>query len=235
MITKPLASHSERCACHNIVCVAALLLIVHTLRLPPVAAQTFDFDGTFEGWQQQWHKESETGTDGVVTLDPARGFDDSSSLKFDMGDGFGDDGTLWIEREFPAEAGVPLPLLVRFQLFSVDQSDFNNFEVKAFLGADDPTVQTDFTTIGSTDAVAGWAEYSYQATIEPTSDAAWVAVGVRVAWEGHRDYWIDHVSVNVVPEPTSALLLALCGFGLAMVRRTQFRASSTGSVTTGKK
>jgi hypothetical protein len=114
---------------------------------------TFNFAGSLDGWQPHWHKESQTGTDGTLSLDSTRGFDDAWSLRFDMGDGAGDDGTLWIEWAFPAVGVSPVPVQVEFQLFSVDQSDFNQFEVKAFVGGDDPEGQTDFTTIGQTNRV----------------------------------------------------------------------------------
>jgi len=39
----------------------------------------------------------------------------------------------------------------------------------------------------------------------------WVALGIHVAWETHRDYWMDHVvvSTTVIPEPTTWLLLSI--------------------------
>ena len=174
-------------------------------------AETFvsDFATSLDGWQPQWHKESTTGTDGMVTHSTERGFNDGASLKFDMGDGFGDDGTLWIEKAFAVPAGVPTPVSVSFQLFNLDQSDFNQFQVKSALSAVNPEQQADFATIGATDTAAGWVPFEYAQTVTSAKGEAWVAVGVRVAWETHRDYWIDHVAVTVVPEPSTAWVLAL--------------------------
>jgi hypothetical protein len=53
-----------------------------------------DFSTGFDGWNSQWHKTSPSGTDGLVTFSSAHGYLDTASLKFDMGDGHGDDGTL---------------------------------------------------------------------------------------------------------------------------------------------
>jgi hypothetical protein len=96
-------------------------------------AETFlsDFATSLDGWRPQWHKESTTGTDGLVTHSTERGFNDGASLKFDMGDGLGDDGTLWIEKAFAVPAGVATPVSVSFQLFNLAQSDFNQFQVKS--------------------------------------------------------------------------------------------------------
>ena len=162
-----------------------------------------------EGWQPQWHKESTTGTPGTVIHTTERGYNDFGSLRFDMGDGLGDDGTLWIEKAFNVPVGVPTPVSLSFQLFNLQQSDFNQFQVKAAIGSQSPELQEHFTTIGSTDSAAGWVPFEYEQIVTSPSGQAWVALGVRVAWETHRDYWIDHVAVTVIPEPSTA--------GLALV------------------
>jgi hypothetical protein len=171
----------------------------------------FDFATGFDLWQQQWHKESTSGTDGVVTHSTERGYLDGASLKFDMGDGFGDDGTLWIEKQFQVPAGVPTPVSISFQLFNEFQSDFNTFQVKAAISPNDPNEQADFTTIGSTDSAEGWVPFSLQDTITSATGQVWFAAGIRVAWETPRVYWIDHVVVSAmaVPEHASTTILAV--------------------------
>jgi hypothetical protein len=180
-----------------------------------------EFATDFDGWLQQWHKESPTGTDGVVSHSTERGYLDGTSLEFDMGDGFGDDGTLWIEKQFAVSNLQPTRVSVTFYLFNEFQSDFNTFQVKAAISTDDPNEQGDFATIGSTDSAAGWVPFSYDAIVPPSTDPVWVAVGIRVAWETPRVYWIDRVvvSTEVVPEPASlGLILAGC-VTLALIRR----------------
>jgi hypothetical protein len=168
-------------------------------------AETFvsDFISSLEGWQPQWHKESKTGTPGTVIHTTERGYDDFGSLRFDMGDGLGDDGTLWIEKAFAVPAGVPTPIALSFQLFNLQQSDFNQFQVKAAIATESPERQEHFATIGVTDTAAGWVPFEYEQIVTSPSGQAWVALGVRVAWETHRDYWIDHVAVTVIPEPST--------------------------------
>jgi hypothetical protein len=184
-------------------------------------AQTFDFTTGFDGWQQQWHNESETGTDGVVTHSTERGFNDGASLKFDMGDGFGDDGTLWIERQFSIDSNVPTNVAVSFQLFNEFQSDFNAFQVKAAITTDNPEAQADFTTIGSTDTAEGWVPFTYDANITSPTGNVWVSVGIRVAFETHRDHWVDHVTVatNAIPEPSLAVVALGVLSVLTLIRR----------------
>jgi hypothetical protein len=211
---------------------AALILALALGTSATAPAQTFvsEFATSFDGWQQQWHKESPTGTDGVVTHTTERGYNDSASLKFDMGDGFGDDGTLWIEKAFAVPAGVPTPVSLSFQLFSLEQSDFNQFGVGAVISPENPERQEHFTPIGITDTAAGWVSYEYDQTVTSPTGQVWVALGIRVAWETHRDYWIDHVAVTVIPEPSAAGLL-LAGFAGIALCRNRLRAAKTQTPT----
>ena len=203
--------------------VLAIGVVAFAFEPSGVRADTFisEFVSGFDGWQQAWHKESETGTAGVVAHSTERGYLDGASLHFDMGDGLGDDGTLWIEKQFAVPAGVPAPVSLSFQLFNPFQSDFNTFEVKAAIGANDPDEQADFTTIGSTETAAGWVPFTFEDTVTSPSGQVWVAAGIRVAWESHREYWVDRVAVStgVIPEPSSGMMAWLALSTVALVRR----------------
>ena len=177
----------------------AILLLIATV----ACADTFvfDFATSFDGWQQQWHKDSPPpGTDGVVSHSTERGYLDGASLKFDMGDGHGDDGTLWIEKTFAVSTVRPTRVAVEFQLFNLFES-IVSFEVKATIRPDNPDKQADFKTIGVTDTAVGWVPFVFEETLSSPTGQAWVALGVRVAWETHRDYWIDHVVVSTSAIP----------------------------------
>jgi PEP-CTERM motif len=52
-----------------------------------------------------------------------------------------------------------------------------------------------------TDTAEGWVPFVFVDTITSPTGQAWVAVGVRVAWETHRDYWVDHVVVSTTVIP----------------------------------
>ena len=196
---------------------------------------TYNFTDSLEGWETGWHKDSTTGTTGTVSWSAERGSGDGGpgSLKFDMGDGFGDDGTLWIARRFPAPAGVTAPMTVSFDLYSEEESFVNNFQVKATIRPDKPDRQNDFVTIGETNTAAGWVPYSYTRTLTSQTGSVWVAVGIRVAWESHRDYWIDGVSVTgvAVPEPAGCTILLMLA-GLAANSRRSRSSGAAGEVST---
>jgi hypothetical protein len=205
-----------------VVRVFALFIVVGMSAMGQADEFVSEFATDFEGWQQQWHEDNVPGgTDGVVTHSTERGFLDGTSLQFDMGDGFGDDGTLWIEKQFAVSDSQPTRVSVTFQLFNLEQSDFNAFQVKAAINLEDPNEQVDFETIGSTDTAQGWVPFTYEQLIAPTTDPVWVALGIRVAFETHRDYWIDRVVVttSAVPEPTGLGLLLAGVAGLGLIRR----------------
>jgi hypothetical protein len=75
---------------------------------------------------------------------------------------------------------------------------------------------------------AGWAPYSYSRSLTSPSGTPWVAVGIRVAWETHRDYWIDHVTVTgpAVPEPAGGVLAGAGGFVAVHIASRGRRAKS---------
>lgn len=216
--------------------VSATAVVAIGLSPSSATAATYvsDFATGLDGWQPQWHKESPSGTDGEVSHSTERGFNDSASLLFDMGDGLGDDGTLWIEKLLTIEPDVPTHVAVEFQQLSLVQSDLNTFEVKAVISTTDPNEQDDFTTIGSTDSVAGWAPFAHSELITSATGDVWIAVGIRVAWESPRDYWIDQVVVTTtpVPEPSAMALVGVAGVAfvsrwrIGAKQRTEGHASS---------
>jgi hypothetical protein len=189
---------------HSAIIVVSVLVDSILLPIATVACAdtfTFDFETSFDDWQQQWHKDPPPpGTDGVVSHSMERGYLDGASLKFDMGDGHGDDGTLWIEMPFSVSTMLPTRVAVEFQLFNSFEG-IPNFEIKAAIHQDNPDEQADFKTIGVTDTAEGWVPFTFEETITNPAGQAWVALGVRVAWETHRDYWIDHVVVSTTVIP----------------------------------
>lgn len=193
---------------------AVRLCVLGAALLAPVVAQgavfeLSEFQGSFDGWSQQWnnYRPAPHITPGVVSLSDERGYRDGHSLKFDMGNGRGDDGTLWIEKAYDVPAGVTTPVGVSFALFNTRRSDANLFQVKAYIGERDPQVQTDFDWIGLTNLTNGWDNrFTHVKHVTAPSGRAWVALGISVAWESHRDYWIDHVRVSTAVIPGDANL-----------------------------
>jgi hypothetical protein len=179
---------------------AAALAFVNQVR---GETHVFDFATGFDGWQQQWHESSSPGgSDGVVTHLPGLGYLDSASLRFDMGNGFGDDGTLWIEKQFAIPVSVATPVGLGFQLFNDELSEVNTFQVKAVISTQNPNLQPDFTLIGETNTAEGWVPFGHTQTVNSATGQVWVALGIRVAWETPRVYYIDHVTVAIPSGPS---------------------------------
>jgi Dockerin type I domain len=113
-------------------------------------------------------------------------------------DGHCDDGTLWLVRPISLAAGT-WSIEVDFLIHQEEETAFSVWEAKAFIGLTPPASQRDFTTAGFI-ADPGWTAYAHAATIttdRPT--AAYVAVGIRVAWETFRTHWIDAVTISGIP------------------------------------
>ncbi len=210
-------------------CLVSIAGFVSLVAVNPARGETFifDFADSFDSWQQKWDIESPTGTPGLISHSTARGYLDNASLLFDLGDGLGDDGTLWIDKQFLVAAGAPSRVAVSFQLFNTAQSDFNQFQVQAAILSHEPLQQADFTNIGRTETTEGWTTFSYAQDITPPSGNIWVGVGIRVAWETHREYWIDRVVVTTspVPEPSAttqmfATLVSFAGVMWLIRRKT---------------
>jgi hypothetical protein len=149
---------------------------------------------------------------------------------FNMGNGFGDYGTLWIEKQFAVPHSM-IQVDLGFQLYNTSRSDVNTFQVKAVISRQNPSVQSDFALIGETNSAAGWVPFRYSQTVNSPTGQVWVALGIRVAYEGPRVYWIDHVTVSVpaVPEPSLAGMLLIGLFTLVFdpLRRTNRSSNPT--------
>ena len=182
----------------------------------------FDFDNSFEGWEWQWDiwEDADYIVPGEVTLSDVHGYNDDVSLKFDMGNGAGDNGTLWIEKAFTISANTPTEVSVSFQLWNDFYNPVNRFIVTGCISDLNPEVQDDFTFIGETNTAYGWVQHGYQQTVTSSSGQVWVGVGIGVAWEGPFTYWIDSVEVSgVLPEPATLSILTFGGLAMLKCKR----------------
>ncbi|MGB9683645.1 MAG: hypothetical protein ACPL1Z_01785 [Candidatus Bathyarchaeales archaeon] len=111
-------------------------------------------------------------------------------------DGRQDDGTIWIERRI--ELKKRSQVKVSFWLYNEQESFNTRAVVCAYIGAEDPEVEGDFTVLGSADEVAGWKNYAHTAIIGADSSGEfWVAVGISVRWETYLTYYVDYVEIEV--------------------------------------
>ena len=77
----------------------------------------------------------------------------------------------------------------------------NSIFVGAYADEKDPQMQWDLQrAIGATNLANGWdPRFAYVKHVTSDTGRVWVAASVRIAWETHRDYWIDHVRVSTDP------------------------------------
>ncbi len=131
-----------------------------------------------------------------VTRTQERAHDGKWSLDF-TANGLHDDGTVWIQRPVELTPGT-WDIALDFQFFSFP-SDFNNWELVAYIALDPPQVEEDFTLIGSA-GIDGWSPYTHEQTLvvtEPTT--AYVALGYNIVWETIRTHWFDSVTISGIP------------------------------------
>jgi hypothetical protein len=123
----------------------------------------------------------------------------SYSLEYFL-NGLNDDGTIWVERRFtdlPPKTRVGVTVM--FHLHSDVQTRFNTWPVVAYAGAVQPLTEADFTIVGQTNQVAGWAPYALKsATVTDNAGGLWMAVGFGATWETSRTYHLDLFDITVL-------------------------------------
>ena len=78
-------------------------------------------------------------------------------------------------------------------------SDYNNWQVIAYIGLDRPEVEEDFTCIGYA-GIEGWSSYQHQETLTVCeATIAWVALGYNIVWETWRTHYFDSVTITGLP------------------------------------
>jgi len=112
-------------------------------------------------------------------------------------DGKQDDGTIWLERKISAKENSQTRVSVSFWLNS-EQESSTIADVVSYAGNSKPTVEDDFTVVGTANEVAGWTNYSFTADLTTDSNGdTWVAVGISVRWETCMTYYIDDVRIEI--------------------------------------
>jgi hypothetical protein len=110
--------------------------------------------------------------------------------------GIHDSGAVWVERPLATPSGEHVE--VSFWVFSPYMTQTSPWQVRAYVGEEDPDREFDLDPVGQTGRVPGWYRYCH-AEPAPDADRIWVAGGVRVAFEtGTRVHALDHVSVRGV-------------------------------------
>jgi hypothetical protein len=109
--------------------------------------------------------------------------------------------SVWIERPVQVPPDTLMNVDVTFQLYSEAPLDTPR-DVLAHIAIGDPEVYSDFVTIGQTDQVTGWSQYSYQNSVMSDSGGQIiVAMGFyNQVVAGPKTYFFDMVEINGVSE-----------------------------------
>jgi len=173
-------------------------LFAGVISLSPGSASA---DSVFESYETgfgAWTPNADTPLSWSVTRSQDQAQDGVWSLDF-TADGTADDGTVWVVRPVQLSAGT-WDVTLDFQMWSPSEGLFGTWEVVAFIGLPNPTVEEDFTMVGSTHMVAGWQPYSHSQTLVvggPTT--AYVAYGFNIVFEVHRTLFIDSATISGIP------------------------------------
>lgn len=139
----------------------------------------------------------------------------SASLQYVL-DGRQDDGTIWVQRTLPVEAGRTYAVSMRAEAWSPSESFNTIAHLVMYAGAQPPTAEASFPPPGTNSSDAGvaptgglreplnqaegWRPYAFTwETPALEADAIVVAVGISAVWETEMTYFVDDVTVSAVP------------------------------------
>jgi len=109
-----------------------------------------------------------------------------------------DDGTLWLERNVITPRNVQVKVTVSFWLYSEEESFNTIAAVVGYSEARNPETEEDLEVLGAANQVAGWKQYSFEATVNTGSSGdVWVALGISVRWETLMTYYVDDVEIVI--------------------------------------
>lgn len=173
------------------------------------------FEEGFRDWRVDEHVPDDPNNPGFKVSAGASISDQARSggnaLRFHL-DGRQDDGTVWVERTVPFDAGATYRFNVSFWAWSESES-FNTLAYAvAYLGPDDPEREEDFPEpmqnsrqdeLGfgglrePLDRAEGWEEYSFTWDGEvPDNGGLFLAIGISAVWETEMQYDLDDVQVT---------------------------------------
>jgi len=141
----------------------------------------------------------------IIEISQDQAYDGSWSARIYI-DSALNDGTGWVERTMDLAPYAMYQINMSFQLWSLDESSVNNWGVVAYAGIQNPKVESDFTTVGETDQVAGWKEYTYQTQVRTDfSGKIYVACGITCVGGMSRSYYIDLVNITFTQVPNGSV------------------------------
>lgn len=166
------------------------------------------FETGFGGWTADHHLQCEIDKtcdplEWNITRSREQAYDGIYSLKGYI-NGIHDDGTIWVERSVEVTPNSNISIEISFYLWSLRDSDMNNWPVLAYAGLNDPEHELDFKIIGQTDQFAGWKKYSYSTQLTTDSSGIfWAGFGFGATWEVQRTYYLDLVDIKITEKKST--------------------------------
>jgi hypothetical protein len=178
-----------------------------TTPVPPPSTPPVFWDG-FENGLDAWAKGAQVPAspedptvpvDWSITWSEEQAFEGVRAARYDI-DGRQDDGTIWLERAFDANADTDYTVHVTLMFWSEHESWATTAAVAVFAGATAPTQEIEFDTSQVANRVTGWDQYSYRFSVRTNEDGqVWVALGLTVLWETWLTYYVDDIVVWIDP------------------------------------
>lgn len=188
---------------------------------PPTSGFSEGFETGLDGWEQAADVPDDPNQPGEkvdwrIERSTELAAAGSTSLQYVL-DGHQDDGTIWVQREVPIEAGRAYAVSMRAEAWSPSESFNTLAHLVTYAGADAPTAETSFPPPGTNSSDAGvaptgglreplnqaegWRPYAFTwetPTLE--ADTVAVAIGISAVWETELTYFVDDVTVTAVPD-----------------------------------
>ncbi len=169
--------------------------------------RTFEFESGLEGWQGV----------AIDTLNPVVSWDVRHTTEVAARgegaaelhlDNVNDAAKVWLERAFELTPGAAYDVALSYAFGTSDGGDVNLFTILVGVHDAPPRTQQDLQFRGDTGHGGPpgnevvWLEKSHsERIVVPSNGIVHVSVGVWGTWEASRTYFVDDLTVRMVPAP----------------------------------
>lgn len=103
---------------------------------------------------------------------------------------------LWIEKPLEAFSYAQVQVVIKFALYTEDQSMF--WDARAYVGTRAPANIQEFQRLDHPEGSRSWRAYEYETILELDQyGVIWVAVGLNPEYHDDFTFYIDDISVEV--------------------------------------
>jgi len=163
----------------------------------------FPFENDLEGWVTKGADLGRPPVNWSISRSGEMVKGGSSAVVFDLANS-GSQANIWLERQFPLEAGQRYRVRVAYDFASADHGDapwrlITGIAPSRFTGGGDLVYQGD-TASGAAPGFQ-WQEKSYELIVQANAEGnVYAAIGVQGTGEGQRRYFLDNVRITFTRE-----------------------------------